>query len=138
MNQTAPWPHELVDLVESAELWLGWKVWLNDRVRDPADTHGAEAKGLTLVFLTKGYDTDHPERCQIYSVAHYFEVPAATYNRRSWQRWFFDQYAKVRLHEAMESFAIGEEHPYAATHGPGDDPYVVHDYATDEQRRTSF
>jgi hypothetical protein len=28
--------------------------------------------------------------------------------------------------------------PFAALHGPGDDPYVVHDRATDEQVRTSF
>jgi hypothetical protein len=28
--------------------------------------------------------------------------------------------------------------PFAPTHGPGDDPYVVHDYADDLQRRTAF
>lgn len=28
--------------------------------------------------------------------------------------------------------------PFAPLHGPGCDPYVVHEYATDEQRRTRF
>jgi hypothetical protein len=30
------------------------------------------------------------------------------------------------------------ERPFAPTHGPGDDPYVIHDYASDTQRRTAF
>lgn len=138
MTQTAPYPAELADLVSKAKLWPGWTVWLEDMVRDPVDTHGAEGKGLTLIIRTKGYDTYHPERGQEYRVNHYFIVPAATFNRRSWQRWLFEQYSRVWLHEAMESFEVDGEHPYAATHGPGDDPYVVHDYASDDQRRTSF
>lgn len=28
--------------------------------------------------------------------------------------------------------------PFAPTHGPGDDPYVVHEYGSDLQRRTAF
>lgn len=138
MIQRAPYPDALADLVGRARFWPGWHVWLQDMVRDKAETHGAEGSGLTLVIRTKGYDTYHPERGQDYRVHHYFIVPAATYNRAAWQRWLFDCYAKVFLHEAMESFAIDDEHPYAATHGPGDDPYVVHDYADDIQRRTRF
>lgn len=30
------------------------------------------------------------------------------------------------------------ERPFAPLHGPGEDPYVVHEYATGEQRRTRF
>jgi hypothetical protein len=138
MYQAAPDPTELADLVSKAKLWPGWEVWLGDRVRDPASTHGGEARGLTLVITTLGYNTYHPERGQTYSVDHIFIVPAATYNRASWQRWLFERYAAVWRHEAMESFEVDGEHPYAATHAPGDNPYVVHDYATDLQRRTSF
>lgn len=29
-------------------------------------------------------------------------------------------------------------HPYAPNHGPGRDPYVIFEYATDEHRRTRF
>ena len=28
--------------------------------------------------------------------------------------------------------------PYAPCHGPGDDPYIIHEYAIDQQRRTNF
>jgi hypothetical protein len=30
------------------------------------------------------------------------------------------------------------ERPFAPTHGPGDDPYVIHEYASETQRRTRF
>lgn len=136
--QTAPWPDELEDLVAKATLWPGWEVNLYaDYVRDPADTHSGLAAGTTLVITTLTHDTYHPDNIH-YRVRHIFGVPAATYNRQAWQRWLFDRYVDVWRHEAMESFEIDGEHPYAATHGPGDDPYVVHDYSTDVQRRTSF
>lgn len=32
----------------------------------------------------------------------------------------------------------GERRPFAALHGPGDNPYVVHELATVEQRATSY
>lgn len=155
LYQSAPWPAELEDLVEHCRLWPGWSVRLyGDYVRDPADTHSGEARGATLVITTKGPDTHHPERGENYRVDHIFGVPAATYNRTAWQRWLFERYCDVWLHEAMESFAIVytgsfrkrdgtlsdtyTERPYAATHKPGTDPYVVHEYATDEERRTNF
>lgn len=138
MNQTAPFPVELEDLVKRANLWPGWSMRLEDRLRDPADTHGAEGRGLTLVIQTLGFNTYHPERGPNYSVHHYFIVPAATYNRRSWQRWLFDQYAKVWLHEAMESFSIDDERPYAPHHGPGNDPYTVFEHGTHQEVQTSF
>lgn len=138
MRQEAPYPDELKDLVNRATLWPGWQVSLVDMIRDPKTTHGGEAKGLTLIIKTLGPNTYHPERGQNYSVSHLFIVPAATYNRASWQRWLFERYVDVFRHEAMESFQIDEEHPYAATHGPGDDPYVFHEYASSDQRRMSF
>jgi hypothetical protein len=87
-------------------------------------------------------------------VTHYHPVPAATFNRQSWERWLFDRLMDTVRHEASEWFQfllVGDfvqrdlshshEHvrrPFAPTHGPGDDPYVLHEYATDDQRRTSF
>lgn len=136
--QSAPWPVELEDLVKRAKLWPGWYVRLYaDYPRDKAGTHSGAATGTTLVITTLTHNTYHPEVTD-YRVDHIFEVPAATYNRAAWQRWLFERYCDVWRHEAMESFEIDGEHPYAATHGPGDDPYVVHDYASDTQRRTSF
>lgn len=138
MTQSAPYPHELADLVSKLKLWVPGSSadLVDDYVRDHAETHGGETRGLTLIIHTSNTDAYHPERAR--PVDHIFEVPAATYNRASWQRWLFERHAAVLLHEAMETFEIDGERPFAATHGPGDDPYVVHDYAIDEQRRTSY
>ena len=38
----------------------------------------------------------------------------------------------------MELFQIGEEHPYAPSHGPGNDPYMIREVGTVEDQRTSF
>ena len=65
-------------------------------------------------------------------------VPPAAYNRRSWQRWLFEQCLLGERHEAMEFFTISGEHPYAPNHGPGNDPYIDAELTTDEDRRTSF
>lgn len=40
--------------------------------------------------------------------------------------------------ECMEHPAQKFDRPFAPLHGPGDDPYVVHEYATDLQKRTQF
>jgi hypothetical protein len=71
-------------------------------------------------------------------VHHYFPVPAATYDLRSWRRWLLDCFIKVETHEACEFFQIGGERPFAPNHGPGRDPYTIFEYSTDADRRTSF
>lgn len=103
-------------------------------------------------------DAYHPGRPR--PVHFYFPVPAATFNRAAWQRWLFDRILDVERHEAMEHFTfVDSQHfdgslqeffaahpddrvmvvrPFAPTHGPGDDPYVVHEYGSDLQRRTAF
>jgi hypothetical protein len=139
MTQEAPWPAILAELVDGCQLGLdrSWKVCLVDMKRD--DDHGrGEARGLTLDIITNGFDTYHPESGPHYRVHHYFVVPAATYDRRSWQRWLFERYCDVWRHEAMESFVIDGERPYAPSHGPGNDPYLVREVGTDIDRRTRF
>lgn len=135
-TQYAPYPMELMDLVAGCDYRPGWLVLLRDEVRDPADTHSGESRGLTLSITTNtinSYPPHDPIR-----VRHLFVVPAATYNRESWQRWLFDCFCKVELHEAAEFFTIDGAKPYAPNHGPGWDPYLVTTVATDTDRRTSF
>lgn len=137
--QSAPWPAELEDLVSKVKLWPGWVVWLEkDLLRDPKETHGTEGRGSTLIIRTKTYNTYHIEDGPHYKVHHYFIVPAATWNRRSWQRWLFDRFADVQFHEAMEAFMVDGMRPFAPHHGPGENPYVLMERGTDTEARTTF
>jgi hypothetical protein len=132
MTQTAPYPQELADLVEGLSYRedLGWVVRLRHLERDPGSA------GLTLIVTRVGRDTYHPEN--VIGVNHYFAVPPATYNRRSWQMWLFRRLGDVDDHERAEDFVIDGHRPYAPLHGPGNDPYLVAELATDDERRTSF
>lgn len=136
MTQTAPWPADLADLVSRCHYRPGWRVYLQDEIRDPADTHAGESRGLTLTIITDTVNSYPPHRPL--RVGHAFIVPAATYNRDAWRRWLFEQFARVELHECMEFFTIDGEKPYAPNHGPGHDPYTVTQVTTDAARRTSF
>lgn len=151
MQQTAPYPEALAELVSQLRYrrHLGWYAWLEDDLqRDKPGRHAGESRGLTLVVQRCGPDTYHPDRTML--VNHYFAVPPATYDRRSWRRWLFDRLGDVDTHERMEDFAFvvspGEdasgqemrERPYAPSHGPGSDPYLVRETGTDTDRRTSF
>jgi hypothetical protein len=135
-TQTAPYPDELADLVAKTAYRPGWIVYLADEVRDPADTHAGETRGLTLSIITDTINTYPPhERIR---VRHSFAVPAATYNRQSWQWWLFGCFAEVEWHECMEFFTVDGDKPYAPNHGPGWNPYLVTVVAHDVDRRTSF
>jgi hypothetical protein len=139
VRQEAPDPEPLKYLVDRLRYRPGWTFELADIDR------GQGSAGLTLIITTRGYDSYHPERGGNYRVNHYMPVPPAAFDARSWQRWLFDQFLLVERHEAMEFFAIrdspGSEHavrPYAPSHGPGNDPYLVREFGTGVDRRTSF
>lgn len=140
MRQYGPYPHALAGLVERLRYRDGWTFNLRDMERDPADTHGAAAGGLTLVVYADVNDTYHPDRRR--PVNHYFPVPAATFNERAWLRWLLDRVLDVERHEACEWFRLddgdGAFRPFCPTHGPGENPYSIKELATDAARRTSF
>lgn len=120
MRQEAPWPADLEELVSEVRLDPGWQVWLEND-----DYRGQGSKGLTLYIQVLAFNTYNPEAGRTYRVSHLFPVPAASYNRRSWQWWLFERYLDVLKHEAMETFRVAGERPYAPAHGPGNDPYLV-------------
>lgn len=131
MRQEAPWPTELADLVEQLEWTIAdWTFRLVDSDRSQGSV------GLTLEISITCPDGYHEGRNR--GVTHPFPVPPAAYNRRTWQRWLFEQCCTVQIHEAMEGFTIAGEHPYAPHHGPGNDPYTVFEHGSDEDARTSF
>jgi hypothetical protein len=131
MTQEAPWPEPLQEAVARIKLMPGYVASLlvdYDR--------GQGSRGLTLCIMVTCKDSYHPDEDR--TVAHLFIVPAAGYDYRAWRRWLLDRYLDVLTHEACEWFIDGDERPYAPNHGPGRDPYVIHEIGTDLDRRTSF
>ena len=128
-TQEAPFPHELQSLVDACQLDPDWSVSLQHIDR------GQGSVGLTLIIRVLVYDTYHPEKGRTYRVQHWFPVPPAAYDRRSWRRWLFDQYQLVVSHEACEMFQVDGERPYAPSHGDGSDPYMIRERGTDEDAR---
>jgi hypothetical protein len=70
------------------------------------------------------------------TIRHNFPVPIATYNEMTWRRWIFDCCIKVETHELGEFFMIAGERPFAPLHGPGEDPYVIHEFRPEVDART--
>jgi hypothetical protein len=130
LYQTAPFPHELMRLVEALEYKAGWRFVLADIDR------GQGSEGLTLVITITCPDSYHPEQTK--SVVHYMPVPPAAFDERSWRRWLFDQISDVETHERCEFFQIDGVRPYAPSHAPGNSPYLVREVGTVEDVRTSF
>lgn len=130
LTQEAPYPEALDDLVAQVRYKDGWTFTLDQSDR------GQGSVGLTLCILINTPDAYHPERRR--QVMHYFIVPAAAYDTQSWRRWLFDRVLDVETHEACEFFQLDDERPYAPNHGPGRDPYIIFEYATETDRRTSF
>jgi hypothetical protein len=106
----------LADLVERVSCKPGWFFRLQ----------AEDEPSRVLVITVYGNDSYSPE--QGLRVAHSFPVPIATYNEKTWRRWIFEMCRRVENHELGEWFKIGEERPFAPLHGPGEDPYTVHEF----------
>jgi hypothetical protein len=140
MKQEARNPRELFDLVARLAYKPGWRFNLADIDR------GQDCNGLTLIVTAVVPDSYDPETT--IGVNHYFIVPAASYDRRSWMRWLLDQVLLVEQHEACEFFRLRfvrplsggtvDKRPYAPNHGPGRNPYTIHELGTVEDAETSF
>lgn len=138
MKQEAPFPSALAGLVSRLSYRPGWAFRLSDIDRDEDVDGKVVGRGLTLVVITRGYNSYKPSDGENYRVHHYFIVPAATYDERAWRRWLFDRLIDVETHECMEFFKIDSRRPYAPSHGPGNNPYSVRDRQTEEDAHTMF
>lgn len=130
MHQTARFPKILADLVSEAHFTRDWHFSLTTVDR------GQGSAGLTLIINIHEPDAYNPSH--MVSVNHYFPVPPAAYDMRAWRRWLFDCVIQVLHHEAMEGFRIGDDRPYAPSHGPGNDPYMIREVGTLIDQKTSF
>lgn len=97
-----------------------------------ADEQGAKRLVITIAGVNN-YDHSQP-----FTVSHYHPVPITTYNEKSWRRWIFEQCMRTMTHELGESLRFGEDEvrPFAPMHGPGEDPYTVHEWRSEEDALT--
>ena len=85
-----------------------------------------EDEALRLVITVPGFDSYNEDKP--ITVSHFHPVPIATYNEKTWRRWIFEQCIRVENHELSEWFKIDGSRPFPPLHGPGEDPYITHEF----------
>lgn len=115
----------LADIVRNTKCKPGWSFRL-------ANEDGAKRLVITIRGVNN-YDHD-----QEYTVSHWHPCPVCTYNAKSWRRWIFEQCIRTMNHEIGESLRFGTEEyrPFAPMHGPGEDPYTVHEWRPESDALT--
>jgi len=104
-------------VVEETKCKPGWSFFLKN-----------EDGAMRLIIQIDGvHNYDHSKR---FVVNHIHPVPITTYNEQSWRRWIFEQCIRTMNHELGESLRFGPDQirPFAPCHGPGEDPYTVHEF----------
>jgi hypothetical protein len=117
--------HDILrDLVSRVTCKPGWEFSFAD-----------DDEGFRLV-ITIPCDDSRSTRPRQMVINHYFPIPTATYNAKSWRRWVFECCRRVEDHELGEWFLVDNERPFAPLHGPGNDPYTIREVSTEEEART--
>jgi hypothetical protein len=122
-------PENTIDLlsriVGETKCKPGWRFWVQH-----------EDGAYTLIIQIAGKNNYKPE--ENFTVNHCHPVPFTTYNEKSWRRWIFEQCIRTMNHEIGESLRFGPEElrPFAPMHGPGEDPYSVHEWRPESDALT--
>lgn len=117
----------LTKLIGRIQCKPGWSFYLVHE-----DHEGGDVK--RLVISVSGHDSYNPNNPL--TISHFFPVPIATYNEKTWRRWIFEMCRRVENHELGEWFRVGDVRPFAPLHGPGEDPYTVHEFRPETDAQT--
>jgi hypothetical protein len=109
----------LLDLVSRVRCKPGWAFSVQS---------DEETGGRCLVITVDGYNSATPAERRPIRVHHWHPIPLVMYKERAWRRWIFECCRGVENHELGEWFRVGDERPFHPLHGPGELPYVVHEY----------
>lgn len=109
----------LANIVSETKCKPGWSFRLTD-----------DEGAMRLIIRIRDFDNYPPYGPK--TIDHVHPVPITTYNEKSWRRWIFDQCLRTMNHEIGESLRFTGEgldpvRPFAPMHGPGEDPYTVHE-----------
>lgn len=136
MIQRAPWPNELFNAVAELLYLPGWKIWLAENPR------GQGCEGLTLYIVPNKQDSYHPE--QHARTTFLYPVPAAAFNRESWEEWLWARIEETEDHERAEWFRFNEfvdghqreRRPFKPAHPDGWNPGVVRSVVSESVTNT--
>jgi hypothetical protein len=92
-------------------------------------------------LVIRMYETNNYDQSKQFTVDHYHPCPVATYNEKTWRRWIFDQCVRSMNHEIGEALRFGPDEncvrPFVSMHGPGEDPYTVHEWRPETDALTT-
>lgn len=88
----------------------------------------------TLIITVDGHNNYNPH--EPFCVGHCHPVPTATYNEKTWRRWVYEQCRRTMNHEIGEALQFNGVRPFAPMHGPGEDPYTVHEIRSEADALT--
>lgn len=116
----------LADIVAKTKCKPGWSFQIE-----------SEDGAHTLIITIDGvnnYDHSKP-----FIAGHCHPIPIASYNEKTWKRWILEQCRRTENHELGENLRFGdeEERPFAPMHGPGEDPYTVHEIRPEKDALTT-
>ncbi len=118
-EQTFPYPDDLDAAVEALRYLAGWRFTLCNEDR------GQSCVGLTLSIYPEKPDSYNPD--SHVRTRFLYPVPAAAFNRESWEEWLWERIEETEKHERAEWFRFGDEErrPYKPAHTDGWNPGVV-------------
>lgn len=116
MQQRAPYPHELIELVEGFKFFPGWTFQI-----DEGQVYDGVA-GLLLMIYVNAPDS-HKDNGETSIIAYPHMVPAEVHTRDGWRLWLWQRIMKVLRHEAGEFFCDKGEYPFMPQHWPVADGY---------------
>lgn len=121
----AQWTFDILrKVVSEAKCKPGWVFYI-------AEEEGA----LRLVIQIAGVDNyDHSKP---FTVNHFHPVPQTTWHEGAWRRWVRDQCMRTMTHEIGEALNFAGVRPFAPMHGPGEDPYTVHEIRPERDALTT-
>lgn len=94
-------------------------------------------EGDALRFVIRLEDVDNYDFAQSKVTKHFHPVPIATYNEKTWRRWIFEQCLRTMNHEIGEALSFDGVRPFVPMHGPGEDPYTVHEWRSETDALTT-
>lgn len=117
MQQRAPYPHDLIDLIENNFSFLpGWTFQIGEGQCYDGVT------GLLLMVYIEAPDSQKPGETTLIAYPHM--VPAEVHTREGWTVWLWHRCMDTLRHEAGEFFWADGVRPFAPDHWPVADGFV--------------